>query len=105
PDADQAYLSRSHVVEQVRHSRRAREQDGVGRKLLVGVTLAGPTRAQFHEVVILLAQRQQPMEEQKLEPPLKMGRLQTNRAKQQVDPLVGGELATATPVLFEVEAR
>src|SRR5262249_26347148 len=65
PNADEPDLSGGHVVEQIGYSRWAGKQDRVGRKLLVGVALTGSTRAKLYKIVVLLAQRQQPMEEQK----------------------------------------
>ena len=63
PDADQAHLAARHVVEEIGDRRRAGQQDGVGAEFLVGVALAGPAWAKFHEVVVGLAQRQQPGQE------------------------------------------
>ena len=51
----------------------------------------------------MLAERQQPDQEEQLEPPVEVGRLHADAADQQVDPLVGRELAAALPVLVEVE--
>ncbi len=103
PDPDQPHLAGRHVVEQVGDGRRAGQQDGVGRQLLVGVALAGPPWAEFDEVVVRLAEREQPDQEEQLQPAVEVGRLHADAADQQVDPLVGRELAAALPVLVEVE--
>ena len=75
PDADQPHLAGRHVVEQVGDGRRPGQQDGVGRKLLVGVALARPPRPELDEVVVGLAERQQADQEQQLQPPVEVRRL------------------------------
>ena len=49
---DQPHLAARHVVEQVGDGRRAGQQDGVGRQLLVGVALARAPGPEFDEVVV-----------------------------------------------------
>ncbi len=51
----------------------------------------------------MFAERQQPQQEEELHPPLEVGRLQADAAHQQVDPLVGRELAPAAAVLLQIE--
>ena len=103
PDADQAHLAGRHVVEEIGDRRRPGQQDRVGGQLLVGVALARAARPKLHEVVVVLAQREQPDQEEQLQPPVEVRRLQADAADQQVDPLVGGELAAALAVLVQVE--
>ena len=57
-----------HVAEEVGHGGGAGEQGGVGRELLHGKALAGAARAQLHQVVVALAEGDQPQQEQQLEP-------------------------------------
>jgi hypothetical protein len=93
------------VAEQVRHRRRAREQNGVRRQLLNGVGLARAAGPELDEVEVLLTQRHQAQQEQELEPPIHDRRLVAHAAQHEVHPLVRGELAAQPPVVVELEGR
>ena len=71
PDTDQANLVGGHVVEEVGHGCRPRQQDRIGADFLIGVDFAGPTRPEFHQVIVGLTQRQETGQKEQLQPALK----------------------------------
>ncbi len=58
-----------HVAEEVGDGGGAGQQRGVRRELLDGVALAGAARAELDQVVVALAERDEPQQEEQLEPP------------------------------------
>ena len=70
PDLHHALLPAAHVAEQVGDRGRPGEQRRIRRDLLDRVALAGAARPELDEVVVALAERDEPGEEQQLEPPV-----------------------------------
>lgn len=103
PDPDQPHLAAGHVEEQVGDGRGAGEQDRVRREFLIAVALPGFPWAEFDEVVVGLGQRDQAGQVMQLLAAVEVRRFEADGPQEQVDPLVGRELAAALPVLFEVE--
>ena len=105
PDLHHALLAARHVTEEVGDRRAAREQRRVRRHLLDDVALARSARTELDEVVVALGERDEAHEEEQLQPPRHLGRLVAHAAHDEVEPLVGRELAADAPVLLEVEGR
>ena len=93
PDLDHALLPAGHVAEEVGDRRAAGEQRRVRRDLLDDVALAGAARAELDEVVVALGQRDEPHEEEQLEPARHLAGLVAHAPDHEVEPLVGRELA------------
>ena len=91
------------MTEQIGDRGAAREERRVRRHFLDDVALAGATRTELHEVVIPLCQRDEPNKEKQLQPPRHLGWLVPHAPHHEVDPLVGGEVATDLAVLLEIE--
>ena len=93
----------AHVAEQVGDRRRTGHEGGVRRDFLDDVALAGAPGPKFDEVVVPLAERDQPGQEQELQAPRHLRRLVAHAAHDEVDPLVGRELGPLALVLLQVE--
>ena len=68
PDLHHPLLPAAHVAEEVGDRRRAGQQRRVRRDLLDDVALAGAARPELDEVVVALGERDEPDEEEQLEP-------------------------------------
>ena len=63
PDRHHPFDLAAHVAKQVGHGGGAGEQGGVGGELLNRKALAGAARAELHQVVVALAERDKPQQE------------------------------------------
>ena len=93
------------MAEEVGHGGGAGEQGGVRGKLLHRKALAGAAGAKLHQVVVALAEGDQPQQEEGLESLAELRGLVAHRTDQQVDPLLGAELGSELAVFLQVEAR
>jgi hypothetical protein len=89
PEPDQADLAAGHVVEEVRDRRLATgNQDAVRTDFLVDVALAGPPRAEFHEIVVVLDKWDHAGQQVPLYPVVEVRGFHAGGPKQDVDPLI-----------------
>ena len=94
PVADQADAPVGVVDEQLRDGDLATgDEHAVRRELREDVRLAGALGAELDEVVVALDERDQPHELDELGPPAEQLGVEPDGLHEQVDPLVGGELA------------
>lgn len=106
PDADQADLAASHIIEQVRDGGlSAGNEDAVRADFLVDVALARSTRPQFGEVVVVLGQRNHARQKVPFDALLKVCWLHAGRTQQDVDPLLFGERAASLEQLVHIHVR
>jgi hypothetical protein len=103
PDLHHALLAAVHVAEEVGHRGAAGEQRRVRRDLLDDVALARTARPELDQVVVALRERDEAHEEEQLQAPRHLARLVAHAAHDEVEPLVGRELAADAAVLLEVE--
>ena len=105
PSTDEPDLSTADVVEEPRYGGSAGEQDRVGGEFLVDVRLPCSARSQLDQIVVPLAHRDEPREDEELEPPVDLFVvwLQADRPDEEIEPLRRVEARASLDVLIERE--